>query len=676
MNIDDFDDFEEINEEDLVRDEQELISMIKSFENESELYSDSETIHTALDHYLGAANGRERDGYSKVVTREVLETIETIVPYLMKLFFSGDEVVRFEPENEDDIARAQQETDYVNWVFLRKNKGFNIGETAIRDALINRVGICKVYHEETVSKKRVTYHNKSLEELMLITQDTEVEIVETSPTEDGTGNLDVVILQSNTKGGSKIEAVPPEEFRINRAAKDIETCNYCAHVTTMNRSQIEELGFEIDDNLAGNDTTPFDVVATRGINQVRQFSNGTFATGEAHDDTLKEFKISESYIRTDWDGDGYAELRQVIHVGNQVLSNEEVDDIPFVAWSPLMLAHRFEGMSIVDLAKDLQLIKTTITRNMLDNQYLANNGRYTVMDGQVNLDDLLNSKPGGYVRVQAPGALQPLPTPQLSGEAFSMLQLIDKDIERRTGVSDRMRGFDPNLLSANQPASSVSQVLSAVEQRMEMIARRFGEDFLVQVFRKIHSQSIKHDSGERKFRLNDSFEAVNPSEWDERYDMRVVVGLGNGNKTERLFHLQQLFAGQQAIIQGGGLGTLVTPKNIFALQEDIVQIVDKTARSRYFADPGDIKGNEDTGPSPAEQLALQEQQRKDLETEASIKIDQEKIKVEREELELKREELDFLRDKLEIDATLKKEELILEATLEAQQNRGVSLGDS
>lgn len=652
--------------------EQDLLSLIKSFETESDLFDYETDIQSSMEHYLGKPNGREREGYSKVVTREVLETVETVVPYLMKLFFSGDEVVRFEPEGEEDIDQAQQETDYVNWVFLRKNKGFSIGETAIRDALLHRFGVSKLYYEQTEKKQRSVFHNKSMEELAMIAESPDVEIIETSEVTDGSGNptglYDVVILEGRPDGCVRIESIPPEEFRINAGAKDIDTAKYCAHVTTMTKSAIEDLGFEIDDQLAGNDQ-PSHQLISRSRGQGRDYRpESTFVTGESHDGSLKEYTIHESYVRADWDGDGYAELRQVVHVGDQVLSNEEVDSIPFVGWSPIMIAHRLEGLSLTDLTKDIQLIKTTITRNMLDNQYLANNGRYKVMEGMVNLDDLLNSKPGGFVRVKSHAALEQLPTPQLSQQSFAMLQVLDQGLERRTGVSDRLRGVDPNMLAANQAASAVSQVLTSAEQRLEMIARRFGEDYLVPSFRKIHNLSIKHESGEKKFRLRDKFTAVNPADWNDRYDMRVVVGLGNGNKTERLFHLQQLFAAQQAIIQGGGLGVLVTPKNIWALQEDIVQLVDKTARSRYFADPGDIKGNEPPeGPSIQEQLAVQEQARKDKETEANILA-------RSKELNLKQEELELERDKVEINAKLKKEELHLEALLEHEQKRGVALG--
>jgi hypothetical protein len=66
-----------------------------------------------------------------------------------------------------------------------------------------------------------------------------------------------------------------------------------------------------------------------------------------------------------------------------------------------------------DLVEDLQRIKTAITRQYLDNLYLANTPRTAVVEGQVNLDDLLNPRPGGLVRTKALDAMQTIQTPDI-----------------------------------------------------------------------------------------------------------------------------------------------------------------------------------------------------------------------------------------------------------------------
>lgn len=651
-----------------VETQDELVALIKAYEAESDPQFDStlsDERQKAMEYYLGEPNGREREGYSQVVTREVLETVEAIVPYLMKLHFSGDEVVRFSPVSDNDIEQAKQETDYVHWVFTRKNPGFRIMETVIRDALIQKNGVCKRYWEEKEVKQREVYEGKTMEEVSLLLSDPNVEAVEANGTPDGL--VDIVVLRNMMQGQVVVEPIPPEEFRINSSAKSIKDARFVAHVTRMTRSEIEDFGFELDETKAGDSNTD---LRTRPERIVRHKNISTLSErdlGEAHDDSLKEYQVTEAYLRVDWDQDGHAELRRVILVGSQILLNEETDDIPFVGWTPIMMAHRFEGLSMADLVMPLQLIKTTLTRNMLDNQYLNINGRYQVVEGQVNLDDLLNSKPGGFIRTKAQGALTPLQAPNLGPDAFNMLGLMDQALERRTGVSDRIRGFDPNALNSNQAASAISQVISQAEQRIELIARRFGEEFLVPLFQGIHKLSIKHSTAAQKFRLRDKFVTVNPSTWADRADLEVMVGLGNGNKTERLFHLQQLAATQQTIIAGGGLGILVLPKQVYNLAEDTARLIDPTARNRYFSDPGDITGTENADqPSLEEILLTREQERREFET-------QEQVRQKDEELLLKQEELQFQREKEEAEVLLKNKELEMEFQLEKEQKRGVSL---
>ena len=71
--------------------------------------------------------------------------------------------------------------------------------------------------------------------------------------------------------------------------------------------------------------------------------------------------------------------------------------MPFVSLTPIPMPHRFFGLSVADLVMDLQLIKSSILRQILDNLYLSNNGRHIISD-QVNLDDMMTSRPGGIVR--------------------------------------------------------------------------------------------------------------------------------------------------------------------------------------------------------------------------------------------------------------------------------------
>ena len=139
----------------------------------------------AMSYYLGdmSQDMPAQEGRSRAVSTDVMDTIEGLMPSLMDIFAGSDEVVRFEPVGPEDEAGAQQETDYVNHVFMQQNPGFMTLYSFIKDALLQKVGIVKVWWEEREEEQRETYYDMSDEQFMALTQavmesDGRMEIVE------------------------------------------------------------------------------------------------------------------------------------------------------------------------------------------------------------------------------------------------------------------------------------------------------------------------------------------------------------------------------------------------------------------------------------------------------------------------------------------------------------------
>src|SRR5262245_3963594 len=134
----------------------------------------------ALDYYLGdmARDMPAPEGRSKAVSTDVADTIEGLMPSLMEIFTAGDEVVRFEPVGPEDVDAAEQETDYVNHVFMQQNPGFLVLYSFIKDALLSKVGIVKVWWEEREELERETYLDLDDAAFAIISADPDVEIVE------------------------------------------------------------------------------------------------------------------------------------------------------------------------------------------------------------------------------------------------------------------------------------------------------------------------------------------------------------------------------------------------------------------------------------------------------------------------------------------------------------------
>ena len=639
----------------------------------------------ALDYYLGRQYGNEVKDKSQFVTREVMDTVEWMMPYLMKIFFSGEETVKFEPTGPEDVDAAAQATDYTNYIWKQKNPGFKIAYQWIKDALIQKNGIVKVWYDDSMERTREEYEGISEQQLNVMAQKENMEVVGVEQIDEVIQgpqgpvpfrSFNATLIRSEDKGQVRIEPVPPEEFRINKGARSIDTAMFCQHVVQKTVSELRALGYDVDDLPQGGDDDEVEFSPERLARYEFDNTNpADFGSESTGDPQRRLVWVKETYIRTDFDGDGLTELRKVVHVGGEVLFNEEVAFMPFAGWTPIMMSHKFYGLSISDTIMDLQLLQSTLTRNMLDNQYANNNGRYEVVDGQVNLDDLLTSRPGGVVRVKAQGAVTPLATPQLSATAFQMLEHVETLRERRTGVSARTQGMDENAMNSHTTATQFQGVMSAALQKIELIARVFAETGLKDMFLLIHNNVAMHQNKKDVVRLRNNFVEVDPSDWKERKDMTAVVGLGNGNPDQRMRELQAVGMQQQQVMQAGGFGTIVQPKNLYALAEDMVRVSDKTAANKYFNDPGDATGMEGKDqPTPEQQAKLKDSATKEMEAQIKaqkVKIDEQELQLQAAELALDRERLEFERERHADDNEFKLGEL----HLEAKQQRAVSIGD-
>jgi len=640
--------------------EEELVSRIKTEITDSLGYGDtiSRQREQAMEYYYGQPFGNEVEGRSQFVDSTVQDTIEWIKPSLMRVFASGDEMVKFNPHGPEDVAMAIQATDYVNYVFTKDNPGWEILYSWFTDALLSKNGIVKVWWEEYSEEEREEYHNLGEIELQALLMDDDVEVLEHSEyMDEEVVYHDVVIKRKDYDGRIKIENVPPSEFLISREAKTIPEARFVCHRVQKTLSQLREMypdeKLEPEDLSAGED----DELSLSGENQSRfDFDDSSnFNLGESQtEEALREYWLYESFLKTDYNNDGIAELRKVCTVGNYVLQNSEIDSIPFISITPIKIPHKFFGLSIADLVMDLQLMKSTLTRNLMDNMYNQNFGRYAVMEGMANLDDLLTQRPGGIVRVKAPGAVTRLDTPALEPYSFEMLKYIDGVRESRAGVTKYSQGMNENALTSHTTATAVNQVMTAAQSRVELIARNFAETGVKDLMITIYELLYKNQDKERMVRLRNEWVPVRPDVWKGKYDCTVSVALGSGSKDQQMAHLSQMlsFAGQA---MQGGL-RIVNEQNMYNLGAALVKAMGFQNVNDFLTDPSQIPPK---GPSPEEQMA---------QTELQIKKGELDIKAA--EIQIKQQKLQLDAAELQVDTALKTAEL----KLEAEQERPVGIG--
>ena len=334
-------------------------------------------------------------------------------------------------------------------------------------------------------------------------------------------------------------------------------------------------------------------------------------------------------------------------------------------------------MSIADTVHDIQLIKSTIVRNLLDNMYLTNNSRYAVLAGQVELDDLLSSKPGGIVRMRAPGAVTALPTPQIQPFAFEMVKYLDQVKEERSGVSKMTQGLNPDVLTSHVTSGAVSAATESAMQRVELIARIFAETGIKDLFRNIYALVQRYEDRKKIAYLNGQFVPIDVSRWKEKLNCTVNVGIGSGSQQSKTQTINSIMQIMQQLVQNGGMGTLVTPQNIYnAVSEFIAQSGYKNP-NQFISNPSVMPPKAPPEPTVEEKIANQKGQ---IELQ-KLKLQAEEVKID---TELKAQELQLKKEEASVDLALKQQELLIkksqlelneaELALEATQNRPVGIG--
>lgn len=611
--------------------DEKLISAIEDHESNAETYGDlSEDRAQALDYYLGNPLGNEVEGRSQVVSRQVWDVVEWLKPQLADIFCSGDEVVKFTPRGPEDVKAAEQETDYINHIVQEKNNWFEIFYSWMHDALIQKTGYVKVYPDNSEDISQKTYANLTPDEFAMLMQIPGMQIIEQTEmmTEYGP-SITVKTRCTKPRNITKLCNLAPEYVLVSQNATGLSlndpACDFVEHREYKTISQLRKDGFDVDDDIndSGDGVGDWEAIQRDEYTPFRDNNRD----GAGGDPSMRRVKVRECWIRIDYDEDGISELRHVIVVGTNVLLNEDADFVPIAALCPTPLSHRHTGLSVADAVMDLQRIQTALLRGSLDNQYLANNGRYAIDVNTVNMDDMLDSRAGGVVRVEGNvgASFFPLTHPTQGSQVVPMMEYMDKIAQKRTGVSDQTMGLNPNALNNQAGAAANMATITAAQQRIKFIARIFAETGMKALFQIVHATTLKNTRQAQMVEMRGNWVPVNPAEWDNRTDMSVTVGAGLGDKPAQIMFLTELAKSQ---IQLAG--------QRFASPGQIYNTLSRISKLSGFKDPAEFWTNpEKLPPAPpqtdpkimAEQMRMQADVQK---TQATMQMEMQKIQLQNE----------------------------------------------
>jgi hypothetical protein len=677
-------------------DDAELESIIGQDLTDAVSYVDSDLSPTrakGTEYYRGDLFGNEVEGNSKVVAMEVRDTVSAMLPSLMRVFFNSENVIEFTPRGPEDVQGAQQATDYANYIFQNDNPGFLTTYAIFKDALVRKCGIAKFWWEDDEKVRIEEYTGLDEPTLEMLMQEPEAEatIVSSYPdpsvdemqlttVDPMTGQPmampapmlhDVQIKRITKDGRIRIMAVPPEELLLDRRARSFDDATIIAHRQMATVADLIAMGYdqdEIEENLMSNDLDSNDEYLAR------QPLSTTFGTNDAANPMMRRVLYVEAYARVDYDGDGIAELRKVccMGAGYKVVRNLPASYIPFADFpcDPEPHTSPLEAMSIFDITRDLQEIKSEILRNTLDSLAQSIHPRTAVVEGQVNIDDVLNNETGAIIRMRAPGMVQPLTTPFVGQAAFPMMEYMDQIKEDRTGMSKAAMGLNADALQSSTKAA-VNATISASQGRIELTARILAEG-MKKLFKGILFLVTTHQDKARMVRMRNEWVQIDPRAWDAGMDANINIALGNGDTNERLQALMMILAKQEQILQQlGPTNPLVTPQQFSNTLRKIVELSGFKDSTSYFqAIPADYVPPAPPQPKPSPEEILAQVQAE------SIKAD---IQKKAADLELQRQQMimddDLKRDQMAQDLYLKKYEIELKynsqistAEIDAAQN--------
>ena len=637
----------------------------------------------ALDYYLGNPRGDEEEGRSQVISTDVADAIEWIMPQIIKAMVAKGPVVEFDAIGADDELQADMETEFTHDTFMKENEGFLNLYEFIKDALMQKNGIFKIYYDETDKVKTERYDGLNQQELEMLMQQDNTEIVDMEECIDEVAmqqreqqlqqmqqqiqqmpqklkqqamqqfqqvppeqlqqaqqqamqqgqqqvqqaqqqlqqmqqqppvmRYAVTVDVTTTQGKVRVDCVAPEDFRVNQHhdSLSLDEARFTAHVRMRTKSELIEEGYdpEVIRNAEENLTNNFEREYRFSMQDETVYSDPNYS----EDESQIMLEVSECYMMIDVEQTGVAKLMQVTVLGSDdptdVLAMEPCEENPFVSSTCIIMAHKFFGLSIYDRLKQLQDMKTSLWRNIMDNLYLQNNREKEVVEGQVNLDDLLVSRPGGIKRVKQPGMIRELQVQPIGQEGYQMLDYMDQVRTGRVGVSPDTAG-NVDALGTAVGSEGVAQLLSAKEELTGLMVRVIAETGMKPAYLKIRDLLVRYKNNSTAFKFRGEWQQVNPSQWGDRSRTTIKVGTGTGDDQRKVGAIQQVIAYQSQAIQTPG-NTLVFPAQMYEALDEFCRASGLKSAAPYFLDPAGQEGQK-------KQQGVEQQQKQEKQKQEQI----------------------------------------------------------
>jgi len=626
-------------------DEHHLLAILRTEESDASAYYSSELAHTQAEHierYMGMPYGDEVEGRSRVVSHDVEDTINWIMPHIMRLFLDSDDLLTVEDETRDIAAIEQQVSHYLNHIFFRDNDGESILHDFVWDGLVQRIGVVRVSYQDPEPQPAKEYRKLAIPQAQQILENVEYEVLEASEPEvderTGVPTVDLKVQRTPKCGRVVVETVAPEEFAISTRAKSIDQAGYHrlkqeVYLADLVR-QFPDHASDLDANGTHSVDDQSEDLDSDPRRQARFASEHYDVDGSDSDEQERRtVDLLIEWIRIDYDGDGVVELRQVKRVGNTILENIEVDHSELVEWSPIRIPHRAIGRSIPDQIVDIQKINTVVTRTYLDSLAQSLMPRTVVSRQAIShdasvLDQIIDRDIGDTIVLDgdARAALAEFATPDVSQSALAALEHFDQQLEQASGVMRHAQGHRAEAVT--DTADGIKRLQSAANGRIELIGR-WAAKGVEKIFQRILNLVVQYQDQPRIIHVSGKPMPIDPTTWSDEMVVSVHVGIAAETRDEKLQKLMAIAQKQeQLLIQFGNAGISPLMNPIVSLEQysntlrEMIEVAGMKDADRYFS----------INPMAMQAMAMQQGQQqadpKALEAQAKLQLEQAKMQAE------------------------------------------------
>ena len=638
--------------------DEELLAFVGSERNDAVGFdNDNDELLGAREKSLDYYKGKVTDlpllkNRSQVVSMDVSDAVETVFPDLMEVFFGGDDIVSFRPTGPEDLEKAEQETEAIRQVLTEENPGFFNFSHAIKDSLITRTGVWRMWWEDPVYDEQIREVNP-FEIQALMQQGVEITDVEEPATPQEPFKVTVRLMKH--PGMARYEALPSEDFAVARDTVRLCDTTYAAHRSRPRKQDLIAKGFDPEKVRM---LPPYDSMETEEISNARDFADEHDTDAEGNGD-LARVEVIYHVIKLLKPKTNELQYYSVCTGNNEavLLHAEEIEYVPYAAITPYMVPHRMFGRSVADLMLDIQKVKTNLIRMMLDQGLFALNQRAEVaedMASEYTISDLLNNIPGAPVRVRSIGAIKPIPSAGLSFDVLGAMETVDLAGEKRTGIMRFGQGMKADTL--HETMGGAIEQAAMMLKRIRLMARVMAETGVKDLALGLHKIMRLHSTHAFKLRRSENFIPLDPNEWADRQDMSIEIGVGSGGRREKIENRKILGDAMGSAIQYQGgtfAGPLVTAENAHAYYTGLVRDLGFKDANKYFSDP--IQAQQ-APPDPEKQQmgeALQKLQGENQELKTKTQLEMAKLQTSSQLKEMQ----------MNMEAQLKQQQLAIETQL-------------